>query len=84
MLFYDKKVVILTLSFEELKRKEYISDKTLKYFIYEYKRSANLQNLYKLPKIHKRLSNVSRTPAIFNCGELAEKVGFHLKKVHDK
>lgn len=46
MLFYDKKVVILTLSFEELKRKEYISDKTLKYFIYEYKKSAILQNLY--------------------------------------
>ena len=44
--------------FKELKRKGYVSDKTLKYFTYEYKKATNLGKFYLLPKIRKRLNNV--------------------------
>ena len=43
---------------KELKRKGYVSDKTLKYFTYEYKKATNLGKFYLLPKIRKRLNNV--------------------------
>ena len=45
--------------FQCLKRKGLITDKELKYFLYNYKNSTNLGKLYLLPKIHKRLSNGS-------------------------
>ena len=60
--------------FKELKRKGCISEKTLKYFTYEFKNSANLGKLYLLPKIHKRLENVPGRPVISNCGTPTEKV----------
>ena len=37
--------------FKELKRKGCISDKTLKYFTYKYKKSTNLRKFCLLPKI---------------------------------
>ena len=71
--------------FQELKRKGCISEKTLKYFTYEFKNSTNLGKLYLLPRIHKRLGNVPGRPVISNCGTPTEKVseflGFHLKSV---
>ena len=71
--------------FKELKRKGCISEKTLKYFTYEFKNSTNLGTLYLLPKIHKRLENVPGRPIISNCGSPTEKVSefldFHLKSV---
>ena len=42
-------------SFKELKRMVCISDKSLKYFTYEFKKATNLRKFYLLPKIHKRL-----------------------------
>ena len=53
--------------FKELKRKGCISDKTLKYFTYEYQKATNLGKFYLLPKIHKRLNNVPGRPATSNC-----------------
>ena len=40
-------------SFKELKRMGCISDKTLKYFTCEFKKTTNLGKFYLLPKIHK-------------------------------
>ena len=48
--------------FLNLKRKGLISQKELKYFTYEFKKSTNLGKLYLLPKIHKRLSDVPGRP----------------------
>ena len=42
--------------FKGLKTKGCITDKNLKYFLYQYKKASNLGKLYLLPKIHKRLS----------------------------
>ena len=71
--------------FKELKRKGCISDKTLKYFTYEYKKSTNLGKFYLLPKIHKRLNNAPRRPVISNCGaptkKASEFLDVHLKGV---
>ena len=41
-----------------LKRKGLTSQKELKYFTYEFKKSTNLGKIYLLSKIHKRLSDV--------------------------
>ena len=60
--------------FQNLKSKEKISDKQLKYFTYEYKKVSNLGKLYLLPKIHKRLHNVPGRPVISNCGTPTKKV----------
>ena len=59
--------------FLNLKRKQSISEKEIKYFVYNYKNASNLGKLYFLPKIHKRLSNVPSRPVISNCGTPAEK-----------
>ena len=71
--------------FLNLKRKGLISQKELKYFTYEFKKSTNLGKLYLLPKIHKRLSDVPGRPVISNCGTPTEKasefVDFHLKPI---
>ena len=71
--------------FQNLKSKVKISDKQLKYFTYEYKKVSNLQKLYLLPKIHKRLHNVPGRPAISNCGKPTEKASefldYHLKSI---
>ena len=60
--------------FQNLKSKEKISDKQLKYFTYEYKKVSKLGKLYLLPKIHKRLHNVPGRPVISNCGTPTKKV----------
>ena len=71
--------------FLNVKRKGLISQKELKYFTYEFKKSTNLGKLYLLPKIHKRLSDVPGRPVISNCGTPTEKasefVDFHLKPI---
>ena len=59
-----------------------------KYFSFEYKKTINSGKLYLLPKIHKRLKNVSGRPVISNCGIPIEKVSeffdHHLKSVMAK
>ena len=71
--------------FSSLTRKGFITEKQLKYFTYEYKKATNFRKLYLLPKIHKRLFDVSGRPVISNCGTPTEKcsefLDHHLKKV---
>ena len=71
--------------FQNLKSKEKISDKHRKYFTYEYKKVSSLGKLYLLPKIYKRLHNVSGRPVISNCGTPTEKafkfLDYHLKPI---
>ena len=65
--------------------KGHITEKDLKYFSHEFKKSCNLAKLYLLPKIHKSLENVPGRPMISNCGTPTEKVSefldHHLKPV---
>ena len=56
-----------------LKRKGLISQKKLKYFTYEFKKSTNLGKLYLLPKIHKRLFDVPGRPVFYKWGTPTEK-----------
>ena len=71
--------------FRNLKMKGHITEKELKYFSYEFKKSCNLGKLYLLPKVHKSLENVPGRPVISNFGTPAEKVSefldHHLKPV---
>ena len=71
--------------FKNLRREGVTLEKKLKYFSFEYKKATNLGKLYLLPKIHKRLKNVSGRPAISNCGTPTEKVSefldHHLRPV---
>ena len=60
--------------FKRLRSHKLISEKELKYSIYNFKKAANLGKLYLLPKILKRLSADSVRPVIFNCGTPTEKV----------
>ena len=67
------------------KTKSCISDKNLKYFTYEFKKSASLGKLYLLPKIYKRLLDLPGRPVISNCRAATEKVSVfldhHLKPI---
>ena len=71
--------------FKDHRRSGCIMEKELKYFSYEYKKIANLEKLYLLPKIHKRLQTVPGRPVISNCGIPAEKLlkflDYYLKPV---
>ena len=71
--------------FKNLKLKGHITEKELKYFSYEFKKSCNLGKLYLLSKIHKSLENVPGRPVISNCGTPTEKVSeflnHHIKPV---
>ena len=60
--------------FQSLKTKGKIDEKELIYFTYEYKKTCNLRKLYLLPKIHKRLYDVSGRPIISNCDTPTEKI----------
>ena len=60
--------------FKNLKMKGHITEKELKYFSYEFKKSCNLGKLYLLPKIRKSCENVPGRPVISNCGTPTEKV----------
>ena len=72
-------------SFKELKRMRCISDKILKYFTYEFKKTTNLGKFYLLPEIHKRFENVSGSSIISNCKAPTEKalkfLDFYLKSI---
>ena len=59
--------------FQSLRRKNLITEKELKYFYYQCKKSTNFGKMYLLPKIHKRLDNVPGRPVISNCGTPTEK-----------
>ena len=65
--------------------KKHITEKELKYFSYEFKKSCNLGKLYLLPKIHKSIKNVPGRPVISKCGAPTEKVpeflDHHLQRV---
>ena len=65
--------------------KGHITEKGLKYFSYEFKKSCNLGKFYLLPKIHESLENVPGRRVISNCGTPTEKVSeffdHHLKPV---
>ena len=71
--------------FSSLRRKGFITEKQLKYFRYEYKKTANFGKIYLLPKIHKRHFDVPGRPVISNCGTPTEKcsefLDHHLKRV---
>ena len=55
--------------FRNLKKRDFITDKELKYFSFDLKRACNLGKFYFLPKIHKTLFNVPVRPVISNCGK---------------
>ena len=59
--------------FQSLRKKNLITEKELKYFCYQYKKSTNFGKMNFLPKIHKRLDNVLGRPVISNCGTPTEK-----------
>ena len=72
--------------FKSLESERAISEKEMKYFLYDYKNTTNLGKLYFLPKIHKKLFNVPACPFISNCGTPTEKASelldYHLKPVN--
>ena len=51
-----------------------ISESELKYFTYNFKKATNLDKVYFLPKIHRRLANILGRPVISNCVTPTEKV----------
>ena len=59
--------------FQSLRKKNLITEKELKYFCYQYKKSTYFGKIYLLQKINKRLDNVPRRPVISNCGTPTEK-----------
>ena len=59
--------------FKILHSRKCITEKELKYFSYQFKKTTNLGKLYVLPKIHKRLSNLPGRTVISNCGTPTEK-----------
>ena len=71
--------------FRGLKVDGHISEKEMKYFMYEYKKVTNLGKLYLLAKIHKRLYDIPGILVISNCGTLTEKISefldHHLKPI---
>ena len=54
--------------FKSLHSRKCITEKELKCFSYQFKKTTNLGKLYLLSKSHKRLCNVPGRPVIFNCG----------------
>ena len=71
--------------FQSLKSQSKITEKELLYFTYKYEKATNFGKMFLLPKIHKRLSNVTGRPIISNCGtttaKTSEFLDFHLKLV---
>ena len=71
--------------FKNLKDTECISEKNLKPFYFEFKKTSNLGKSYLLPKIHKHLSDVPGRRVISNCGTPTERVSefldFYLKPI---
>ena len=67
--------------FLNLKRKGWISEKEIKYFVYNNKIAGNLGKLHFFPKINKRLSNVPGRSVISNCGISTKKTFKFLEKL---
>ena len=71
--------------FRDLESRKLISEKEMRYFLFDFKNASNLGKMYFLPKIHKRLDNVPGRPVISNCGTPTERVSefldHHLKPV---
>ena len=70
--------------FEELKKKTVITEKEKNYFKFNFKKATNVDKLYPLPKIYKRLSNARGRYVISNCGtptEVSKYIGHHLQPV---
>ena len=69
--FNEKLIQVLTKSsnriFRDLSNGGFITDEELKYSSFDHKRACNLEKLYLLAKIYKRLFNVTGRPVIFNC-----------------
>ena len=74
--------------FSLLKRRDFLTEKQMKCFTYEFKKATNFGKLYLLPKIHKRLHNFPGKPVISNCGSPTEKcsefLDHHLKPTMQK
>ena len=66
-----------------LKKRDYVTEKQLKYFCWEYTKATNFCKLYFLSKIHERLHNVPGQPFISNCvtptDKCSELLDYHLK-----
>ena len=60
-------------TFKSLYTRKFITQKELKYFPHDFKKTTNLGKLYLLPKIYNRLLNVPGRPVISNCGTPTEK-----------
>ena len=60
--------------FRSLCDKKLISEKELRYFLFNFKNASCLGKMYLLPKIHKWLLDVPGRPVISNCGTPTEKV----------
>lgn len=54
-------------------KKGKITQAKLKYFTINHIKVTNLEKMYLLPKIHKRLHSISWRPAISNCGTPTKK-----------
>ena len=69
--------------FKNLHIRKCITEKELRYFCYQFKKTTNFGKLYLLPKIHKCLSNIPGRPVISNCGtptvKASEFLDFYLK-----
>lgn len=63
---------------KNLKTKGCISDKNLKYFTYEFEKSASLGDFYLLPKIQTRLFDV---PGRSVGGKVSEFLDHHIKPI---
>ena len=68
--------------FRNIKNKEGITEKELKYFTIDSKKATNLGKLDLLPEILKRLSEVPSRPVILNCGPPIENVSEFLDSEH--
>ena len=54
--------------FKSLNGRGFISEKQLKYFLFDFKKVLNLGKFYLSHKIGKRLFTISGRPVITNCG----------------
>ena len=57
-----------------LKHRRLITENFFKYFRFKFKKTCNLGKIYLLPKIHKRLSEVTGRPVVLNWWVLTENV----------
>ena len=74
--------------FSSLKRRSFSTEKQMKYFNYKFKQATIFLKLHLLPRVYKRLHNVSGRPVISNCGSPTERcpelLDHHLKSIMQK